>query len=331
MRKFMTAIICVILTMTILGLSACARGDMAPPLAATDGRFDLPLTGGGSRFRTTANESESVFWSAEVADDAYFFDVDEEALPFPVEEPVVQQAAPGQVGWEDIAETGQRHIIQTANVELETEYFDDAVAELRGLAPDAGGYIEHEMLTNRGRRMLTIVLRVPVANFDMVLRHVENLADVRSSNQFAEDVTEHFYDLMGSYEVRRIEEDRILALLEEAENIHEILALEERLSNTRLRIEMYLSQLNNLAGRVVYSTITVTLWDISQEEIEDTVVTLGAHIGGAFGDSVDGTVNAAQNFIVFLAGAVLPLLLVGVAGFVTYKIVRSVVRKRMDA
>ena len=329
MKKYTTAITCVILIMAVLGLAAC-RGDMTPQAPAADGSFDLPLTGGGfnwgRRDRTAVNESFALTVS-----DAYFFDVDEEAMPFPEEEPIVQQAAPGQVEWDEVAGTGQRHIIQTANVELETEYFDDAVAKLRGLPQSVNGYIEHEMLTNRGQRMLTIVLRVPVASFETVLRQVENLAGVRASNQFAEDVTEHFYDLVGSYDVRRIEEDRILALLDVAEEIHEILALEERLSNTRLSIEMYLSQLNNLAGRIAYSTITVTLWDMYEEEVEDDIVTLGARIGGAFGDSVDGTVNAVQNFIVFLAGVVLPLLIVGAFGFAVYKVVRVFTGKKMDA
>jgi len=236
-------------------------------------------------------------------------------------------AGSAQVEWEDVAGTQERHIIQTANVELETEDFDEVVSELRQLAPAADGYVESEMLSQHGRRLFTIVLRIPAARFETILRHVESLADVRVSTQRAEDVTDRFYDIVGNLETRRIEEDRILALIDVAENISELLALEARLSNTRLSIQQYEAQLNNLAGLIAYSTITVTLHDTYEEEIIIAAPTLGERIGGAFGDSVDGTVNALQGFVVFLAGAAIPLAIFGVIVFIVYKIVRIVIRR----
>ena len=243
--------------------------------------------------------------------------------------PAADDSGADRVGWEDVAGQGQRHIIQTASTELVTEYFDDVVARLRYLAPAAGGYIESEMLTNRGWRIFSIVLRVPAASFETVLRQVESLAEVRFSNQWAQDVTDQFYDMVGSLEIRRIEEERILALIEEATNIQELLALEQRLSNTRLSIEMYLSHLNNMAGQIAYSTITVTLTDISEEITVAYAPTLGERIGEAFGDSVGGTVSAVQNFIVFFAGVVIPLMLLGLIGVGVYMITRKVLRKRV--
>ena len=220
-------------------------------------------------------------------------------------------------------EIRERHIIQTANIQLETEYFDDVVAELRQLAPAAEGYVESEMLTTHGRRMLTMVLRIPAARFDTVLNHVENLAVVISLNQRAEDVTDQFYDLAANLETRRIEEERILVLLESAVNINDILSLESRLSSVRLVIEQHQAQLNNLAGQIAYSTIVVTLTDSYEEEPTVVAVTLGERIGGAFGDSVDGTVGAFQNLAVFLAGAVIPLIFLGLLVFIAYFIFKK--------
>jgi len=233
-----------------------------------------------------------------------------------------------QVEWEDVAGTQERHLIQTASVEMETEDFDDTVATLRQLPDDVGGYIESEMLTTRGQRRFTIVMRVPAASFDSVLAYTQTLADVRSTNQRAEDVTDRFYDLAGNLETRRIEEERLLALIEEAEDIHEILMLESRLSNTRQTIESYLASLNRMAGQIAFSTITVTLIDVYQAEVVAYASpTLGNRIGGAFGDSVDGVSMGAQNLVVFLAGAIIPLAIFGVFAFAVYKLVRYIVRR----
>jgi hypothetical protein len=236
-----------------------------------------------------------------------------------------------QVEWDEIAGTQERHIIQRAEVELETEEFDGVVSELRALAPAANGYVESEMLTQRGRRMFTIVMRIPAAQFEITLRHVESLAEVRSMTQRADDVTDQFYDIVGSLETRLIEEERILALIDVAENVNEILALEARLSNTRLTIQSHLAQLNNMAGLIAYSTIVVTLHDTYDAIVPAAAPTLGERIGGAFGDSVDGTVNGFQNIVVFLAGAIIPLFFIGLFAFGLYKIIRMLQRRQKQA
>jgi len=232
-----------------------------------------------------------------------------------------------QVDWEDVAGQNERHIIQNAHVQMETEEFDDVVSVLRQLSHASEGYVESEMLTNRGQRIFTIVMRVPVANFEAVLAQVESLADVRFTNQSAQDVTDRFYDLASGLETRRIEEERILSLIDEAEGVHDLLALETRLSNTRLSIETYLAQLNNMAGQIAFSTINVTLFDIFEEDIVVAAPTLGERIGGAFGDSVDSTVTTAQDIIVFLAGVVIPFAILAVFIFIAYLFVKLLRRK----
>ena len=339
MKKLICCLLCMILVLAALGFAGCARSaDESAGFAQHYGGrdFELPLAGGNmgtwAQRQTAANMTAMPVGAVEEAVEWIAAD----SAPAPASAPpMVDDAMPyhgaDQVGWEDIAGQGLRHVIQTANAELETEYFDVVVAELRQLAPAAGGYIESEMLTNHGWRMFSIVLRVPAASFETVLQQVEALAQVRHLNQWAQDVTDQFYDMVGSLEIRRIEEDRILALIEEADTIQELLALEQRLSNTRLSIEMYLSQLNNMAGQIAYSTIAVTLTDIAEEERVVLTSTLGERIGGAFGDSVDDTVSVAQNFIVFLAGALIPLMLLTLVGAAVYLVARKVLRKKVNA
>jgi len=314
--------------MAMLGLVACAsrsfdessmdmdwHWDIAESHEYGAMHFDLPLTGAG-RFNfgmATAQSQSGAIAEPAPVNDSFF-------APEP-------QSA-NDVEWEDIAGSGERHVIQSASVELDTEYFDDVMEELRQLPVSVNGFIESSMTTAHGRRRFTIVMRVPAASFDTVLRQVEGMAYVRFSNQWAQDVTDRFYDMVGSYQIRRLEEERILALIDEADTVHELLALEQRLSNVRLSIEMYLSQLNNMAGQIAYSAITVTLIDVSEEPVIITGPTLGERIGGAFGDSVDGTVGAVQNFIVFLAAVVVPLMMIIVMVVVVYLVVRGRKKRR---
>lgn len=265
----------------------------------------------------------------------------------PVEPPVSQapgQTTSSQVEWEDIAGENQRHIIQNANVEMETEDFDRVVFELRqlihgisapariGSSPESltlTGYIESELLSTptRGQRIFTIVMRVPASSFIEVLSHVESLATVRHTSQRIEDVTDLFYDMAGNLQTRRIEEERLLALIEEAENIHDLIALETRLSNTRQSIESYLALLNNMAGQIAFSTVTVTLHDIYEEIYDFVQPTFGERMTLAFGDSINGTVEASQDIIVFMAGAIIPLVILGAFAFTIFLIVKFLRKK----
>ncbi|MCL2360188.1 MAG: DUF4349 domain-containing protein [Defluviitaleaceae bacterium] len=297
----------------LAAFAACRSDDSASasdwaPAAAEEPYFVLPMTGGSGGFDLQRRENV-------ITETAYSLHVSDEAID-----------ATDRVEWEDIAGQGRRHIIQTADIEVETDIFDDVVADLRQLAPAVGGYIESEMLTARYNRMFTIVLRVPAAYFYDVLKAVEAMGEVRVVNQRAQDVTAQFYDMVGSLELRRIEEERLLTLIEGTTDIHELLALEQRLTSTRLNIEMYLAQLNNLAGLVSFSTITVTLFDMSEmERYVPVPETIGQRIGGAFGDSFDSTVRATQNVIVFLAGAIIPIVLLILVGFVAFKVTRRII------
>ena len=241
-------------------------------------------------------------------------------IPSPVVAPISPPPTPSPPGQAVAYNHVVRHLIQTAHATMETEEFDAAVSDLRNLVQGLDGYVESEMLTTHRGNSFTIVMRVPAPRFDYALERLPEIAEIRSLSRHAEDVTAQFYDLMGNLETRRIEEERILALIDEANNVTDLLALETRLSNTRMIIETYLAQLESMTSRIAFSTINVTLFDTYREEIVTIAPTLGNRIGGAFGNSVDGVVSGTQNIIVFLAAVILPGAILGVIGFAGYKI-----------
>jgi len=299
-------------------ITSCSGGDNASFAAAEDVLM-LPMTGGSSVFSRRQAGVVTEYWAYESPAIEMSMDISDEA-----------QGIGGTAGveWGDIANQSERHVIQTAEVKMETENYDYVISVLRGLAPTVDGYIQSESSSSRDWRVFSIVLRVPAREFYGVLQNVESLGNVLALNQQAQDVTDSFYDMIGSLEVRRIEEDRLLALIDQAQNINEILALEQRLSSVRLNIEMYLSQLNDMAGQIAYSTIIVTVMDIYEEEIIIISPTLGSRIGIAFGDSISGTVAAFQTSVIFLAGAIIPIMVVIAIGIGVYIIVRPILRKK---
>ena len=244
------------------------------------------------------------------------------ATPSPVWRATADNSgASGQVDWQDVYGQAQRHVIQNAQVDLASDRFDYVVEDLRALAPAVGGYIEQENLFTTGTRRFSMVLRVPAAQFDTVLAQVQNVAEVQHISQQAQDVTDQFYDAAAALATRRIEEERVLALIASATDIHELLHLESRLGSVRLAIRTYETQLTALAGQIAFSTIRISLTD-TVPPAPAAGPGLGSRIGQAFGNSAHGTWAGAQSVVVWLAGAAVPLLLLAAAVVATYKIIR---------
>ena len=341
MKKFIKLILTLAVVLTILIFTACGDGGqnnismvprstpspaMTPPVPAAQAG-DMYSMRQQFGMQADGMQPNSDSWSLSMAvSEAEMF---ETAAAFDSAGSFRLDSSADTTDWQDVAGQSTRHIIQTGHVTLESEYtdFHDAVAQLRTLAPAADGYIESEMLTGTGVRRFTIVLRIPTDQFDDVMAHVAKIANVTEVHQSAEDVTAQFYDTISRLETREIEEERILVLIEEATNIHDILALETRLSNVRQVMESYRAQLNNMAGRIRYSTIHVTLTSLPEDWVPAAMTPLGDRMGEAFGDSVGGTVAVMQDIVVFLAGAIIPLVIFGLIGLVGYSVFKVVYKK----
>ena len=204
---------------------------------------------------------------------AYFFSGDEDVREVVVEREVVKEvpaeaamqrvagpAGAASNGGETLLQAAQRKVISTASVSLEVEEVQEAMGRVRAIAEGVGGFVEH--LTSGGgplRQRATITIRVPQTEFSGVLLQIEGLGSVQDTIQGSEDVSERFIDLKARLDSALREEKSLLALLEKASAVSEVLAIERELARVRSEIERSQGQLNFLERRVALATITVNL------------------------------------------------------------------------
>ena len=166
-------------------------------------------------------------------------------------------------------DVAQRQVISQASVSMEVDEVPAAVAQVRAIAESLGGFVGQ--LSSSGgpeRQQSTMTIRVPQADFFTTLEHIKSLGKVRSENVGSEDVTERFIDLEARLRSALREEESLLSLLERANQVSEILAIEHELSRIRSDIERDQGQLNFLEWRVDLSTITVSLFPPDAEVAE---------------------------------------------------------------
>ena len=205
--------------------------------------------------------------SAVASDPDGFFYTDKRLIETSIAGPKGAPSAGGYVP--GALDTAQRQVISQASVSMEVDEVPVAVAQVRTTAESLGGFVGQ--LSSSGgpeRQQSTMTIRVPQAEFFTALEHIKSLGKVRSENVGSEDVTERFIDLEARLRSALREEESLLSLLDKANQVSEILAIERELSRVRSDIERAQGQLNFLERRVDLSTITVSLFPPDAEVAE---------------------------------------------------------------
>ncbi|MGH2406152.1 MAG: DUF4349 domain-containing protein [bacterium] len=211
-----------------------------------------------------------------------------------------------------------RRVIRTGQVAVEVEKFDDASRRLLTIAEGAGGFVaDSSYVEDSGIPRGTFILRVPAGRFSDVVRQVEALGTVHRRQISGQDVTEEFIDVEAR--VRNLErhEARLLAFMDRAGKIPDLMAIEQEVARVRGEIERLTGRLRYLANRVDLATVQAEVsqkpkkksggfWDFDQ--------TL-TRIQTAFLNTVRQLLGAAEGLAAFTA-ALLPIALLGGLGWV---------------
>ncbi len=321
-----------LLLLLILTVSGCSSGARNATMPATPAPAAMPAPAAEPMMPQAAIAESGAAYYNDVAGNGYYAGEDSGAFFGDETEQEEYDVSP------DLPSAGERigeKILQTGHVSMQTDTFDTVVDDLRFSATNSGGFIEsaniygRDHYDGRTRRICNIVLRVPRDQFTAVFEHTERLGKVINSSQSAEDVTARYYDIAGRLETRRVEEERILEMITRAEEIEDLLALEERLGIIRTDIELYQSQMNNIDRLAAFSTINVTLEEVLPEEMITVSDDLGGRLQQAFIRSVNNTVIFFQNVLLFLAEALIPLLFIALLAVVGITIYKRKKKKRL--
>ncbi len=154
-----------------------------------------------------------------------------------------------------------RKIIQTATLRLVVGSVADAFHQVASLAGDAGGFVATSTFSNEGDHQTgTITIRVPADRFQDVLASLRDMAKkVEKEQSDATDATQEYSDLGARLRNLQATESQYLVFLNRANNISEVLQVQDRLNTVRGDIESVQTRMNLLQGTSAMATITATL------------------------------------------------------------------------
>ena len=277
----------------------------------------LCLTGCGSKSADSSSEA------------AYEYSED-----MPAEAPVAEPEETAEEGFDSSAASAGTGAAQTASgtdlsekiiysgyLYIETTAFDDATDAVARMVEGCGGFIESSNVYGSTEyqsdgsvrivnRSADYVLRVPCGSFQSFMQSSSNLGNVLSSNTSADNITSQFTDTEARKQSLEVQEERLLAMMEQTTDVESLIDLEDRLSQVRYEIDSLERQLINWQNSVDYSTITLNICEVEvYTPVVERTRTFSERLGAAFGTGWDNFKHALASLLIGLV-AIWPALLV---------------------
>ena len=249
------------------------------------------------------------------------------AAEMPMEEAITEEAAAEEAGFdgaytytEDSAEVNTEpaqsdiaeKIIYSGYLYIETTEFDQGLTALEAMVKQYGGFIESSDVsgytttdssgaTTVVDRYACYVIRIPCDRFEDCMSQAGTIGNVVNNSRSAENITSQYTDAEAYLDSLEVQEERLLAMLEQATDVDTLVALEARLSEVRYEIDSTTRQLRNWQNQVDYSTVTVNLQEVAvYTPTGSTTRTFGERLADAFEDGWRSFGRTVENLLVGL-------------------------------
>ena len=185
----------------------------------------------------------------------------------------VKLAAPERPGWslvtldapsdQTAGEQGtlvaqRRIIVRTVEMALEVPDVAESVDAVGDMADELGGWVVSSDRSRRHRGSISV--RVPAERLDQAIERLRGMAsEVNVEVSTSRDVTDEYIDTTARLTNLKATESALIALLEKAGEVDDLLKVQQELTRVQEQIEQLQGRIKFLEQTSAYSLINVTL------------------------------------------------------------------------
>ena len=229
----------------------------------------------------------------------------------------------------------ERKLIRNVNMDLETREFDTLTKSISDAVTTFGGYIQQSDVSGnslywsgeRSSRYSNITARIPENKLDAFLTEVSSQGNVTYKNESVQDVTLQYTDITSRKKTLQMEQERLWELLEKAESVDAVIALEARLSEVRYQLESIESQLRTLDNQIVYSTVYLSIQEVQVLTSTDPD-TIPVRIQKGLSRSFNTLKISSVDFLVWFISSLPILAVFAVLVFIAVIILKKPLKRR---
>lgn len=253
----------------------------------------------------------------------------EEPMEPEMEEAVEEEMAEETAAAENDSVSTAQKLIKTVDMEMETKEFDTLLPAITEQVNELGGYVETSEISGSsyygsGRRYAYLTLRIPANKLDGFVSIMGELGNVTYKNENVQDITLQYVDVESRKIALVTEQERLLELLEGAENMDDIIRIESRLSEIRYELQSYESQLRVMDNKVNYSTVSVSVSEVERiTKVEEK--TFWEEITYKLSDNLYDIGQGARSFAIWFVSSLPYLAIWAVVVFVMVKVILRLV------
>jgi len=226
--------------------------------------------------------------------------------------------------------TSNKKLILTARMNVETKDLDSLLAGLNETISRYGAYIQSSTINSSGNhnRQYDATIRIPSEMYGKFLEDLKTSGNVSYYSEETKDVTDSYTDLEAKLKSLKAEEEKVLEFYQKAENLEELMMVEERLSQIRYQIDYIETQIKNYDLLIAYSTLTLHVVETST--YTPTSTSFGERLLRAFKNGFHDFVSAIEELMINLAYDIYTIIFIVIilaAVFFIYRKIRNRVKK----
>ncbi len=235
----------------------------------------------------------------------------------------------------DIYSDPDAKVIRTAELTIQTLDFDQSITALAALTETYQGYYETAQVDSGSyydqyaRRSAYYVVRVPKESFVAFRDAVGTVGHIYSFTEGVQDVGEEYYDTEARLETLTTKRERLLALLDKADIMEDIISLENALADVQYEIDLHTSTLRKYDSLIDYSTFTIYLNEVVKLDQEPgPQESFGTRLLSNLTAGLSGFGEALQSIAFWIARNLIPLVILAAVIVVAVKLVLHYRKKR---
>ena len=217
--------------------------------------------------------------------------------------------------------------IANAGVSLQTKMYEACTAAIKAKLMELEGYFDaYDEDNYQSGRQAHIIARVPSKKLDAFLDSFPEYATVLSQSKNYADVTDTLIDTESKKKALEAERDALLELIKQANNVDEVMRVQQRLSDVRSDLESYLKKLQDLQNQIAYSTVEIYVSEV--DRIQAPSQKFGDLAGTGFLTSIKRIGAGFRNFTLWLIAAIPYLVILAIPVTVGALLLRRTLKKR---
>ncbi len=235
------------------------------------------------------------------------------------------------------AEHGQK-IITNGSLSMSSANFDVDSQMIEDLIAAVGGYTQSSSISGKPLdkeqystgRYGSYTARIPSHMYSQAVDQLKVLGVLESYSEYSDDITSQYYDTVARLESYQLQYDTIENLLNSAESLEDILRIQTELQNLRYMIDSLTGTIKQWDFLTSYSTLNISIREVADPALVRSVdPTLGERIQESFVSSINRLIENAEDFVVWLSGALIGLIILAGVSVVVIVIIRSMKKRKI--